>query len=157
MLRTHVLRPTWHFVLPQDIRWMLELTAPRVHALNAYYYRKLELDDAVFAKCHALLVDTLRGGHQLTRRQIHSLLEGSGIMVNGLRPGTGPSGRRGQPRRVSGPACNRGENPDVNTGDGCSGHPQCQLSDLTPHVADVRPRTGRPSDPCPVRARLLAD
>src|SRR5687767_10156391 len=32
ILRTHVLRPTWHFVLPEDIRWMLELTAPRVHA-----------------------------------------------------------------------------------------------------------------------------
>ncbi|HSQ32068.1 MAG TPA: crosslink repair DNA glycosylase YcaQ family protein [Gemmatimonadaceae bacterium] len=22
ILRTHVLRPTWHFVLPEDIRWM---------------------------------------------------------------------------------------------------------------------------------------
>ena len=41
ILRTHVLRPTWHFVLPAEIRWMLELTAPRVHALNAYYYRQL--------------------------------------------------------------------------------------------------------------------
>src|SRR3954447_736776 len=39
LLRTHVLRPTWHFVLPADIRWMLALTAPRVHALNAYMYR----------------------------------------------------------------------------------------------------------------------
>src|SRR5688572_7209833 len=37
ILRTHVLRPTWHFVDPADIRWMLALTAPRVHALNAYY------------------------------------------------------------------------------------------------------------------------
>ena len=30
ILRTHILRPTWHFVAPQDIRWMLKLTAPRV-------------------------------------------------------------------------------------------------------------------------------
>ncbi|HYN36580.1 MAG TPA: crosslink repair DNA glycosylase YcaQ family protein, partial [Actinomycetota bacterium] len=29
ILRTHVLRPTWHFVLPEDIRWLLELTRPR--------------------------------------------------------------------------------------------------------------------------------
>ena len=36
ILRTHVLRPTWHFVTPADIRWMLELTAPHVHALNAH-------------------------------------------------------------------------------------------------------------------------
>ncbi|NOT60497.1 MAG: winged helix DNA-binding domain-containing protein, partial [Acidobacteria bacterium] len=48
ILRTHVLRPTWHFVAPEDIRWMLKLTAPRVNAFNAYQYRRCELDDAVF-------------------------------------------------------------------------------------------------------------
>ncbi|HJS75010.1 MAG TPA: crosslink repair DNA glycosylase YcaQ family protein [Vicinamibacteria bacterium] len=36
ILRTHVLRPTWHFVAPSDIRWMLSLTGPRVQAANAY-------------------------------------------------------------------------------------------------------------------------
>src|SRR5260370_42703653 len=30
VLRTHVLRPTWHFVLAEDIGWLLELTGPRV-------------------------------------------------------------------------------------------------------------------------------
>src|SRR5712691_9779467 len=44
ILRTHLLRPTWHFVTPADIRWMLTLTAPRVNAVNTYWYRKLELD-----------------------------------------------------------------------------------------------------------------
>jgi len=32
ILRTHVMRPTWHFVTPADIRWILKLTAPRVNA-----------------------------------------------------------------------------------------------------------------------------
>src|SRR6188768_2841166 len=45
ILRTHVMRPTWHFVSPADIRWMLALTAPRVHAVSDYYYRKAGLDD----------------------------------------------------------------------------------------------------------------
>jgi hypothetical protein len=27
ILRTHVMRPTWHFVTPADIRWLLKLTA----------------------------------------------------------------------------------------------------------------------------------
>jgi len=45
ILRTHIMRPTWHFVHPADIRWLLALTAPRVHALNGTMYRKLELDD----------------------------------------------------------------------------------------------------------------
>jgi hypothetical protein len=30
ILRTHVLRPTWHFVSPADIRWLLGLTSPRI-------------------------------------------------------------------------------------------------------------------------------
>src|SRR5438309_721897 len=41
ILRTHVLRPTWHFVAPADIRWLLALTGPRVHQASAYYYRTL--------------------------------------------------------------------------------------------------------------------
>src|SRR3954470_968606 len=43
ILRTHVMRPTWHFVVPADLRWLLQLTAPRVHAASAAYYRKLGL------------------------------------------------------------------------------------------------------------------
>ena len=50
ILRTHVLRPTWHFVTPADIRWMLALSSPRVHATNAYYYRQSGLDAKVFAR-----------------------------------------------------------------------------------------------------------
>src|ERR671939_1600397 len=53
ILRTHVMRPTWHFVTPADIRWLLTLTAPRVHAVNGHMYRRLELDDALFARSNA--------------------------------------------------------------------------------------------------------
>lgn len=87
ILRTHVLRPTWHFVLPADIRWMLELTAPRIQALNAYSYRQAELDAAVLANCNGLLVAALQGGHQLTRKEIQARLERAGIIINGLRLG----------------------------------------------------------------------
>ena len=55
ILRTHVLRPTWHFVTPADIRWMLELTAPRVKAAKAYYYRRLGLDADLCRRSHKLL------------------------------------------------------------------------------------------------------
>jgi hypothetical protein len=44
LLRTHVMRPTWHFVLPHDIRWLLDLTAPCVKAELAHYDRNLEID-----------------------------------------------------------------------------------------------------------------
>jgi len=85
ILRTHVLRPTWHFVTPEDIRWLLTLTAPRVHALNAYSYRQLDLDDAIFARCETLITDTLQGGNQLTRPGLAALLADAGIVANALR------------------------------------------------------------------------
>lgn len=87
ILRTHVLRPTWHFVLPADIRWMLALTAPRVHAANASYYRKLELDDVVLKRSTALLTEALRGGTQLTRAEIGQVLRDGGIEASGMRLG----------------------------------------------------------------------
>src|SRR5215813_8296384 len=44
ILRTHVMRPTWHFVAAADIRWLQQLTAPRVHRILATYNRRLEID-----------------------------------------------------------------------------------------------------------------
>ena len=79
LLRTHVLRPTWHFVTPADIRWLLTVTAPRVHALNAYYYRQVGLDDDCFAQCKAVLINSLQGGHQLTRAELKTALAQAGI------------------------------------------------------------------------------
>ncbi|HWQ15071.1 MAG TPA: crosslink repair DNA glycosylase YcaQ family protein [Roseiflexaceae bacterium] len=80
------LRPTWHFVAPADIHWMLALTAPRVHALNALHYRTLELDQPLLARCHAALAGALRGGNQLTREELWAALERAGIAVgSGMR------------------------------------------------------------------------
>lgn len=85
LLRTHVLRPTWHFVLPADIRWIQQLTAPRVHAQNAYYYRQTGLEDlGVRDKARRLITDALRGGNMLTRKEIETALHAGGITVKGL-------------------------------------------------------------------------
>ena len=84
ILRTHVMRPTWHFVRPEDIRWMLDLTAPRVNALCATYYRKLELDAATFKRSNALLTKNLQGGKQLTRAELTSLLQKNSIATDDL-------------------------------------------------------------------------
>lgn len=85
ILRTHILRPTWHFVMPEDIRWMLKLTAPRVNAVSAYYYRKVELDEAIFRRSNAVISKALRGGKYLTRAQLKQALEAAGIAADGLR------------------------------------------------------------------------
>lgn len=83
-LRTHVMRPTWHFVAPEDIRWLLALTAPRVHALSAYYYRQLELDDAFFARCDEVLVGALQGGKHLMRTELIEAFDQAGIVTKEL-------------------------------------------------------------------------
>ena len=79
ILRTHVMRPTWHFVTPADIRWLLALTSPRVHAANATMYRRLELDSASLKRSHKALTKALRGGRQLTRDELRGVLEMAGI------------------------------------------------------------------------------
>lgn len=84
ILRTHVMRPTWHFVVPADIRWMLDLTAPRVHAASAYYYRKLGLDDAAFRQSNTVLEAALQGGKHLTRVELVSALKQAGFATENL-------------------------------------------------------------------------
>jgi hypothetical protein len=85
ILRTHVLRPTWHFVAPSDIRWMLSLTGPRVQAANAYYYRTLELDPKTRRRSRAALERALRGGRYLTRAELAVVLKRARIATDGLR------------------------------------------------------------------------
>ena len=85
ILRTHVLRPTWHFVLPEDIRWMQALTGPRVQRMNASIYRRLELDGAVLSRCRMVIERALEGGGHLTRQELAARLAEAGIQASGTR------------------------------------------------------------------------
>ena len=82
MLRTHVMRPTWHFVAPEDIRWLLQLTAPRVNLRAGPNYRKFELDAAVFKRSNKIFTKALQGGKHLTRSALKTLLNAAGIDAN---------------------------------------------------------------------------
>jgi hypothetical protein len=85
ILRTHVMRPTWHFVAPGDIRWMLALTGPRVSARMAPYNRRLELDAAIFRRSERAIVRALRGSAPLTRQELKAFLQRAGIQVDGTQ------------------------------------------------------------------------
>lgn len=88
ILRTHVLRPTWHFVTPADIRWLLRLTAPRVHLANRYWYKQSGLDDAVLARSQAVLRKALEAGEPLLRKELAEALTRAGVEeAKGLRLG----------------------------------------------------------------------
>jgi hypothetical protein len=79
ILRTHIMRPTWHFIMPEDIRWMLELTAPRVKSFLAGPDRKLGLDDMLFKKSNAAIVRALEDHRYLTRPELKTVLADKGI------------------------------------------------------------------------------
>ena len=75
ILRTHVLRPTWHFITPAEIRWMLALTAPRLHAVNSTYGRKLGVDARMFTRARQLMESALEGGKHLTRSELCDVMK----------------------------------------------------------------------------------
>ena len=85
ILRTHVMRPTWHFVSPSDIRWMLELTASNVHRRMSTYNRQLGLDDALLAKGTAILERALSDRQYLTRRELGRRLQQAGLGLDSMR------------------------------------------------------------------------
>jgi hypothetical protein len=85
ILRTHMMRPTWHFVAPADIRWIQALTAPRVHVINGYMYRQQELDEAVFARSNEVIAGALEGSRFMTRKELSAVLEAAGIPAQRMR------------------------------------------------------------------------
>jgi hypothetical protein len=85
IVRTHILRQTWHFVARDDIRWMLALSGPRVNAVNAHYYRKMELDEPLFTRSRKVIERVLRGGTHLTRPELGRALQRAGIAASGNR------------------------------------------------------------------------
>ncbi|MFM9949473.1 MAG: hypothetical protein ACKV1O_16165 [Saprospiraceae bacterium] len=69
----------------EDIRWMLQLTAPCVHAVNAYMYCQCELDRELLNRCQDILIKTLEGGKQLTRNALNEAFREQGIIAQGHR------------------------------------------------------------------------
>ena len=85
IVRTHLLRPTWHLVLPADIRWLLALTAPRLRVAIAGRWRDLGIDGGEVSRAEAAFATALAGGRQLTRVELGAVLEAEGIAPDGQR------------------------------------------------------------------------
>jgi len=82
IVRTHVMRPTWHFVAREDIRWLLQLTAPRVNIKSGSGYRMFELDAATLKRSNKVIANALKGGKHLTRSALKTLLNRAGIAAD---------------------------------------------------------------------------
>ena len=85
ILRTHLLRPTWHFVSADDINWMLDLTAPRLKLSLKTRWKAMELTEKVFTKSNKVLEKALSDGKHLTREELRIKLEETKIPTRDQR------------------------------------------------------------------------
>jgi hypothetical protein len=83
ILRTHVMRPTWHFVRASDIRWMLELTGPRVQRTISNYCRKFGFDSTLCSRATSIFERAL-DQQSLTRGELNAHLERAGMRAKGI-------------------------------------------------------------------------
>lgn len=82
ILRTHVMRPTWHLVAAEDIRWMLSLTTHRLKAAYSSYAkgRGLDITPKLYEHNKGLILKMLEGNKSLTRQEIESALVRAGAI-----------------------------------------------------------------------------
>lgn len=85
VVRTHLLRPTWHYVAAEDLRWLQDLTAERVLAASASWFRNHGVDEEFLGRVREALVRLLEGGRHRTRDELRELLTAVGLDVSGQR------------------------------------------------------------------------
>jgi hypothetical protein len=78
-LRTHVLRPTWHHVLPTDLGDLLEVTAPRIRQLMVSGNNYLGLTPERIDRAADIACDTVeKSDEPLTRAELDTVLTDAG-------------------------------------------------------------------------------
>lgn len=85
IIRTHLMRPTWHFVSSDNIYWMLELTAKQIKSTTKSRNRDLGLTEAILKRSQEVLVKALEGRKSLTREELSTQLNQAGIKTDGQR------------------------------------------------------------------------
>jgi hypothetical protein len=82
IIRTHILRPTWHLVSATDIHWMQSLSAPRIKAAARSRHIQLGLTDDIFLKSGKIFKKVLRDNNHCTREELIHAMAKSGILVD---------------------------------------------------------------------------
>jgi hypothetical protein len=85
IIRTHLMRPTWHFVSADDIYWMLEHTAPQIKSATKSRNRDLGLTESIFKRSQEVLVKALEGNKSFTREELSIQLNRAGINTDEQR------------------------------------------------------------------------
>jgi Winged helix DNA-binding domain len=81
IVRTHILRPTWHYVAAADLRWLLRLTSPKVESGMAARHRQLSLDETLVGKALDVLTTRLDGRSFATRNELAGEFADAGLLT----------------------------------------------------------------------------
>ena len=84
ILRTHVLRPTWHFVHRLDLGWLLQLSAPRVRLMNRSVNAGWGVDEEMIGRSNRLLAAAVAGGEHRTRQDLSAVLTAASLPGAGI-------------------------------------------------------------------------
>jgi len=82
VIRTHILRPTWHFVAAEDLRWMYALSYPRLKPVYRSYAKMLGADESLLYPHIPLIEELLSGGRHLTKQEIGVALAERGVILD---------------------------------------------------------------------------
>jgi len=85
IIRTHLLRPTWHFVASEDIYWILGLTSPHIKSLTKSRNRDLELSDEILRKSAGIIENSLSEVSHFTREELAAEFNRTGIRTDSNR------------------------------------------------------------------------
>ncbi|MDR0754946.1 MAG: winged helix DNA-binding domain-containing protein [Prevotellaceae bacterium] len=85
ILRTHIMRPTWHLVAAEDIRWMLDLCGEKIKTARSASDKYLEISEKLYLQTNDKIAKMLEGNNHLTRLEIADNLNRFGIKTDALR------------------------------------------------------------------------
>jgi len=85
IIRTHVMRPTWHFVSSNDVRWMLALTAPHIRSGMKSNHKSLGLTDQLFKRSNSIIEKSLAKDGCMTRAELVAELNKKKIKPDNLQ------------------------------------------------------------------------
>ena len=81
IIRTHLMRPTWHIVSKNDIYWMLDLTAPALKRTIGRRYKEMDFNNELMQKANGLLEKNMQG-KELTRQEIGKIFAENNIRTD---------------------------------------------------------------------------
>ena len=82
IIRTHILRPTWHFVSAEDIHWMFDLSNPRLKPIYQSYCKTLSANETLIYRAIPIVEKALSNGKHLTKQEIGDVLNTYDIKVD---------------------------------------------------------------------------